>query len=96
MGPETQAAASRPAGRGEMSYTLAVRIPRALALAKRQPLDRESLVALLRGEIQRLDRPAIFWRFPGYSGRTITPVSSIDRRHAGRRCEQVWSYETER
>jgi arylsulfatase A-like enzyme len=63
---------------------------------KQQPLDGVSLVALMRGETQRLERPALFWHFPGYSGRYVTPLSVINRRHAGHRYKLTWSYEDER
>ncbi|RUL87688.1 sulfatase [Tautonia sociabilis] len=47
-----------------------------------QPLDGENLVPMLTGKADSIDRPALFWHFPGYLGAgqgqwRTTPVSVI-------------------
>jgi arylsulfatase A-like enzyme len=58
-------------------------------------LDGESLVPLLRGQVQNLSRPALFWHFPGYIDTRLAPSSVINRRHEGKRYKLIWSYERE-
>ena len=58
-------------------------------------LDGESLLPLLRGEVQQLSRPALFWHFPGYIDTRLAPSSVINQRHEGKRYKLTWSYERE-
>ena len=60
-----------------------------------QPIDGESLVPILAGESTRLERPALFWHYPGYSA-SLSPSTVINRRHRGKRYKLTWYYDEER